>query len=104
MQTQVPEARAPKVLLRGGTPPAQSPWRGGGLPLRYARDLRPLTAIPLLAGDTLPLHPPTDQECPPLGSIRCPTLETVPVGYPSTGKCGALRGTPRCAFGSGWKQ
>src|SRR3970282_1124380 len=68
------------------------------VPLRCVRDLRPLTAIPLLAGDTLPLHPPTDQECPPLGSIRCPTLQFVPVGYPFSVLYGALRGTPRCAL------
>jgi hypothetical protein len=70
----------------------------GGLPLRYARDLRPLTAIPLLAEDTPSLHPGLNQECPPLGSIRCPTLKSVPVGYPFSLLYGALRGTPRCAL------
>ena len=31
-------------------------------------------------------------------SIRCPTSKSILVGYPSTGKYGARRGTPRCVF------
>jgi hypothetical protein len=69
-----------------------------GFPSSYVRDLRPLTAIPLLAGDTPSLHPGMYQECPPLGSIRCPTMQFVPVGYPFSGLHGALRGTRRYAL------
>jgi len=65
-----------------------------GFPSSYVRDLRPLTAIPLLAEDTPSLHPGLNQGCPPLGSIRCPTVESVPVGYPFSVLYGALSGNP----------
>src|SRR3970282_2780872 len=53
-----------------------------GLPLRYVRDLRPLTAIPLLAGDTPPLHPPTNQEFPPFALHTLPHLAIRSGGVP----------------------
>ena len=58
----------------------------GGLPLRYVRDLRPLTAIPLDA-IVASLHTPPHS--------RTKSLPGVP---PPPYKRGALRGTPRCAL------
>src|SRR3990172_1099652 len=48
----------PPGLIRGRLLPLGGPWLAGGIPLRYARDLRPLAAVPLAAARTSLHRPP----------------------------------------------
>src|SRR3990172_11495848 len=48
----------PPGLIRGGLLPLGGPWLAGGIPLRYARALRPLAAVPLAAARTSLHRPP----------------------------------------------
>ena len=78
-------ARAPLAFSCGGTPAARSSYWGGGLPLRYVRDLRPLTAIPLDAISASLRTPPHSRTM------------IAPWGTPDKIRPGSTAWPPRCA-------
>src|SRR5674476_1181003 len=73
------------VVGRGHTFPAVRGVPRGGLPLRYVRDLRPLTAIPLDASSAS-LHTPPHSR-----------TMVAPWGTPDETRPGSTAWPPRCA-------